>query len=411
METPLRISSLYKACLAIILINAGDGVVSSVFSPFLDTNGYSLSSIGFVTSLFSALSLVSRVPAGLAYQPHRARKMMFVACGVFAITLPLYSLAADPWMLIAVRAVGGFSYGAAGTLNLTIFLGCLSTSSNRARSMALYATAQSAGFAIGNSAGGGLVDAFGYQWSFAVAAILPLMAALFTSVEATASGQEKPRAKGSHPVTVWSKVNLVRNGPMLSILLLAFCLNAVHQLLGTFFPLWAVGIGLSLTSIGLLKGLHSVSGVVTRPFSGEATRFASISALTNGGLLLVVLLIYLMTIFDSMLPLVLLFAFLGTARGVVMVGNTISLADEVGDDVDKKGIAAGIFHMAKDVGNIGGPMLGGVMAAQIGVEAMLRVAPAMLLAAYFAVLVATSRGRRKPVPAGPVEGIAPEGDS
>lgn len=397
----MKISRLHATFATILLLNAGDGTVSTVFPAFLDERGYAVSNIGFVVSVFAVLSLISRLPSGLAYKPQHARQMMYVSAGAFAATLLLYNVADNTASLIVVRAISGFSFGAATTLNMALLMDILPQGSNRARTMAFYSGAMSGGFAIGNSAGGWLADTFGYQWTFGIAATLPLLAAFLTPRVFEASGLTKggaPKARGK--TTLRGKLREVRNGKTLVVAQMAFTLNALHYMLTTYLPLYALNIGLSLTSVGFLRATHSIFGMVTRPFGGEATRFASADRIANSGLVLVAIIIALTPSFDSMMVLVPMFVLLGTARGIVLVNNTVSLAEGVREDPARRGVASGIFNAARDLGSVCGPILGGIMAAHIGIENMLRAGPTILMAVYFAVLIITTRARRRAAPIG-----------
>lgn len=391
----MRLSNLHKTYLAITLINAGDGIISTILPPFLEDSGQDVASIGFIVSTFAVLSLVSRMPAGLAYKPRYASAMMRLSLAIFALSLPFYSLTRDATSITLARAVGGFSFGAATTLNMAVFMDHLTSASNRARAMAFYTAAMSAGFAIGNSVGGWFVDSLGYDWAFRLAAVSPVLAAVFS---VNADGQERNVAADPTKRSGWvgemrSALRYVWSGPILIIALLAFSLNANHHLMSTFFPLYATSIGFSLTSIGLLRGIHSVFGTVTRPLSGEATRVASHDLLANGGLAFLALLVALIPSFRSMAAFIPLFIVLGTARGIVMVSNTISLAAESGDDPRKRGVASGIFNTAKDLGSVFGPIFGGTLAGYMGIENMLRIGPFSLVLVYFLAFGTVVRGR------------------
>jgi MFS family permease len=240
LETRLKLPSLHLICAAIALLNAGDGIVATVFPPFLDAQGYTVSDIGFVVSVFAILSLISRMPSGLAYRPQRARQMMLVSAGIYAVTLPLYSLTRSAMPLFAVRSISGFAFGAATTLNMALLMDILPQGSTRSRVMAFYAASMTGGYAIGNSIGGWMGDAFGYDWTFCVASIAPLMAAFLTPRLAVAANS----ARTSTPPTTTSKHSLraklkqASSSQIVPIAQLAFTLNALLYVVTTFFPLY-----------------------------------------------------------------------------------------------------------------------------------------------------------------------------
>ena len=57
--------------------------------------------------------------------------------------------------------------------------------------------------------------------------------------------------------------------------LVAFYINFLDDGFGTFFPLFGLGIGLTLTTIGNLNGIKSAVGVIIRIFSGRFFRLVN----------------------------------------------------------------------------------------------------------------------------------------
>ena len=68
-------------------LTTAKGTVEIVYPPYLAGYGYSLSLIGFLTSVIAFLQLFSRVPAGVAYRAHRAQRQYAIALVLFAATI------------------------------------------------------------------------------------------------------------------------------------------------------------------------------------------------------------------------------------------------------------------------------------------------------------------------------------
>ncbi|MBI2955593.1 MAG: MFS transporter [Chloroflexi bacterium] len=401
----MKLSNLYRTYLMIALISAGEGTASSILPPYLQDTGHPTAGIGMIVAIATVFSLISRMPAGLMYKPSTQKMMIRVALCVFAVSVALLPLAADALSLALLRAITGLSLGAATTLNLAALMHLISSSSSgQARGMAFYTAAMSAGFAVGNSLGGWLVDSYGYSWAFRLSTVTPFIAMIIAS---NVPLDEPSAARRPHDGSGWigrtrSRLRYLLDARILLIALLCFSLNVVQQQAYTFFPIFATSVGLSLTSIGLLRGIHSVFGAVTRPLSGEVTRIASTDLLANGGFALVVLTIVAIPSFNSMAVFVPLFILLGTSRGIVMVSNAIGLMSGVGNDPEKRGTASGLFNMAFDLGSVFGPISGGLLASLVGIETMFRVGPLMVAAVYFGVLITVTRrqARRREAEAG-----------
>ncbi|MBI4320817.1 MAG: MFS transporter [Chloroflexi bacterium] len=382
----MKFSAQHKTLVALTLINAGDGVINTMFSPFLKGLGLPVSSIGLVVAVFAFASLLSRLPAGLVHGPSRTKPLMYISLAILCASTVLYTLTYDAVLLTLFRIVHGISFGVASTLNMAIFMDTLSTTRNRTRAMAFFSALMAGGFSSGHAASGFLIDSLGYGPTFIIAGLISATGALFTSdpqrESVAAATRHAAQANASLAAGTRSKLAYALSPRMLVISLMAFSLNLVQHVSNTFFPLYALGVGLSLSSVGFLRSLQAASGLITRPFSGEATRFARYDVMSSGGLAAVCISIALLPSFDSMGAFVPLFALLGTARGVVMVANTIAIVEDVGSDANKRGIASGVFNMARDLGGVAGPVIGGMVASIIGVEGALRFTPIAFLGLF-----------------------------
>src|ERR671936_2300347 len=100
-------------------LTATKGTVEIVYPPHFASYGYSLSAIGILTSLIAFVQLFTRVPAGVAYRAHRARRQSAFALSVFAATTAGFAFAQGQGVIVAIlSAVHGFAFGALGTLGL-----------------------------------------------------------------------------------------------------------------------------------------------------------------------------------------------------------------------------------------------------------------------------------------------------
>src|SRR5215212_7689112 len=57
--------------LAVVLINAGDGVANTLVPLYLDARGYAVEAIGLIVAIYGITSLLSRLPSGMLYRRRR----------------------------------------------------------------------------------------------------------------------------------------------------------------------------------------------------------------------------------------------------------------------------------------------------------------------------------------------------
>src|SRR5512132_4375208 len=142
-------------------ITTTKGTVEIIYPPYLAGHGYSLSIIGFLTSLIAVLQLASRVPAGVAYRSHRAKRQYAVALVAFGLSTIGFAFANGNGVAVAgLSALQGFAFGTLGTLGLAL---AIDISGDRAvgASMAWYTAAISTGYALGSLIGGTLAETIG----------------------------------------------------------------------------------------------------------------------------------------------------------------------------------------------------------------------------------------------------------
>ena len=384
--------SLLRLSITTMAFATAEALVRVVTPPYLQLAGLTVDLVGLLVSLFAVSALLSRLPAGLAYRTSRAPWLLRGALLLMATGALLYPLSHHLAVLVAARVLGGLGFGIATTTALAATME-LAPGGSSHRPVAAYATILVVGYGTGLALGGAIADLGGYQaafWSATTVALLGMAA-----VPRLPRGARQ-RAQGSHPRTARQRTQLrvLTHPGLASAVLTAFVLNYLLSTSMTYFPLYALAVGLSLTEISAIVGLHSLCQIVARPVSGEATRRLGHRRMVNGGIILLVAAYVLIPSFSTLAPLAALFISVGLLRAGSVVANTIALAEDVPEEEVSRGTAAGLFNAAKDLGDIVGPLLSGLVAAQIGVGPLFSVVPPAMLAFYGLTWLALRRLQR-----------------
>lgn len=356
-----------RVYLVLALLNTGDGLVNTLASAYLRSLGYPLGQIGILVSIYAVAALFSRWPAGRIADGGRAHIGLRVACGVFAASLALYPVALEPWAFWTVRMLHGASFGVATTLNFAAFL-TVSASTNRARATALYTTAMSGGYSLGNFASGFVADNLGFTAAFTLAAVFPLAAMVAAPGVATA-----PRPASAEPVGAWWRLlgrRTVRIVPIVS-----FCSTFLNQVLATLFPIYVLQVGLTLSVAGVARGLQSLSNTAIRPFGGPLLRRAGPLTLGCGGILLSAAAIAAVPLLTLPFALFGLFIIVGAGRAGGVLSSALSTASLSDAGVLRRGTASALMSAGGDLGSISAPIVSGAVAAQLGIGTALQVVP------------------------------------
>ncbi|HEY7061057.1 MAG TPA: MFS transporter [Chloroflexota bacterium] len=380
--------------LAVTLINAGDGIAGTLVPLYLDHSGYPVSAIGLLVAVAGVTSLISRMPSGLLYRRRRARRLMYFSVGLQAVATALYAVPADTLEFGLIRGLHGFAVGMATTVNMALFMDSLSPGGNRHRHLAAYASALSLGYTVGGLGGGLLGYWLSYGPAFVCSAAFPLLAAL--CVTTPARGAERPPRPPS-PASLRARLQqmgaALAHPQVANVSLVSFFLQVFHMLGQTYVPLYALNLGLNLAEIGILRGIHSLANTLARPFGGEVTRWFGHDRVGVLGMALIAGLLVLTPWQAGLVGLMVLFVGIGLGRAAVLVANTVSVAD-IPEGTVSRGVAVGIYNASRDLGGIVGPVLGGYVAAVVGLRPFFWVGPPATFVLFGVLMWLTLRAAR-----------------
>jgi MFS family permease len=170
----------------------------------------------------------------------------------------------------------------------------------------------------------------------------------------------------------------------------AFFLNTFLSQFGTFMPLTLLPLGFTLAQAGGLRSLWSLTNAFARPFGGAVLTVVSPRRAQNGGLALQAAMLMLFALPLPFAAYGLIAVTAASGRAICYVANVVALA-EVDPERVGRGIASGIMNAAGDLGNILGPVTGGLIAGAAGFQRFWLISPPLYLAIYFGALLITTR--------------------
>jgi MFS family permease len=372
-------------------VTTAEGTANLLYAPYLASYGYALPSIGTLSALFAIFRLVSRVPSGAAYRPARARRQLLLWLIVFTASTSGFALAGGSLpLVVALTVVHGYAFGALGTINLAATIDL--TGGRRAgATMGWYTAAISTGYAIGAFLGGALADAISIAAAFAILGALPAISGVLVLRLPTidAPPHEIPRGAGLRGLLVAH----ARVDPRVWLaFVVVLYINIVSDAIDTFFPLYALAIGLPLAASGFLKGLKSGAATFIRFISGGVFRFVDHRTVNVWGVVLMSVSTFLIPLFPTFAPLLVLFGVNGICRGLLRVTSAATVA-EVRAEGQDVGVASGVYNAGLDVGAIIGPAIGGVVADSVGLGPMFQLVAIGSFLLYLGVSLASARGR------------------
>lgn len=374
------------------ILTLGEGSFQLLSPPYMHERHVSPVVIGGAVSAYGIVSLLLRIPAGALYRSHRAWLLIVGGTSLSSVAFALLTLTADPVLLVLLVALEGAGFAIASTANMAALIERRPAGASAGSVMGWYTGSLGAGYALAGFVGGPLGDAFGPRNAILLLALVPLAAGalLGAFVQATAPERatSQPRVGGAWwrdfsglPAVVWLAF------------FVTLYINLVSGVVLTFFPIYGLAIGLTLTQIGFLQGIHGATAAAVRFLSGAVFRFLSYDRTLPLMVLLSGASVAAIGGVEAFAVLVLAWAALGLSRGLLRVASAAVVMDEAGDTDARRGAASGVYLAGLDLGKIIGPLLGGVGADAVGLRPTFLAASVGFPVVYF-VLAAVVRRRQ-----------------
>jgi DHA1 family multidrug resistance protein-like MFS transporter len=364
--------STFKLLAPIVAVTLQSNSSSTVIPPYLDHLRIPVALIGTLISLGPVFALMARLPIGMLYNRGRARWLVSVAIMAMGLTNYCYSFAESSWSFALVHCLNGFAYSAVTTLYMAFYVDSLAPDENRNHAMGYYVGCLAVGYSTGNFLGGLIADHWGYSWTFQLGALLSFVAVglLWSLHGPSGDGAAQGKGRDATKLSVRESFKALLEPELATVVLVALFLNLLHQMGGVFISLYGLGVGMSLTQIGIIRGAYAGCNAVTRPISGHVVNRVGHKGLSYFGLPLQSLILMLVPLFSSFGTILVVYVASGFMRAIVLVANAVGMVQDVPESKVRRGLASGVYNAAGDMGNILGPSIGGFIAHATGIASV-----------------------------------------
>ncbi len=355
--------------------------------------GSALPLIGAAVALMGAGQILTRLPAGQWYRTESAP--LFNAAFLVSHGLTTIGLALTPlWPLQASLAgLHGAAFGFATTYQLAMLIDIREREGTMAGSIAWYTAAISLGYAAGSPLGAWAIDRFGYGGAFGISGAVAIGAAAL-SLLAT---RPRPRAApAAMPLRGWRGLTRGLAGlpaPIWLAALLALYLNFMTDSVASFFPIYALAIGISLGFVGVLRGLNSLVGAAIRLAAVGIFRFARAEPANHVSVIAMAAAAFALSLVTGPAALVVSFLIFGASRGVLRITSATFVADERSRLGGGVGLASAVYNAGLDAGAMLAPPVTGLIAGAAGIPVAFRAVSVGLPLLYY---LAWAVVRRRP---------------
>ncbi|MEY2372546.1 MULTISPECIES: MFS transporter [Lysinibacillus] len=347
--------------LAILLSNLfiaflGIGLVIPVLPTIMNELHISGSVVGYMVAAFAITQLIASPIAGKLVDTIGRKVMIVAGLFIFGLSEFLFGFGRSVEILFVSRMLGGVS-AAFIMPAVTAYIADITTLAQRPKALGYMSAAISTGFIIGPGIGGFLAE-IGTRVPFYAAGVLGLFAAilsfLFLKEPARATDNEEaaPSMLGSVK-RVFSPLYFI---PFILIFVLSFGLAAFESLFSLFvdhkFAFTPSDIAIIITGSGIVGALAQLI-----LFDWLTKKMGEINVIRYS-LILSAVLTFAMTIVSHYFAILFVTFFIFVGFDLIRPAVTSYLSKIAGNE---QGFVGGMNSMFTSLGNIFGPILGGVL--------------------------------------------------
>ena len=364
---------------------------------FVSHMGGGPAAVGLIASVSACTGILCSFPAGILSDKIGRKRMLLFSAIVFATAPFLYLLVREIWQLALVR----FYHGLATAIFLPVAMAMVSDlfQKGRGEKMGWFSTATLLGRFVAPALGGailgfyatgqaGSVSGDGFHALYLVCGLTGLAVLFSVFFLPNLNQKNRENHESRQHWREGAKELLSNQGIMLTCGVEAAILFA-YGIFETFLPAHALMAGLNPYQIGLCLSSQIITIALAKPVMGSfSDRHGRPPQILVGAVAAGICVAFL-SIADSFLALLALSILLGLTISVVTSASAAHIADLSKDGA--QGSAMGILGSIMDIGHSLGPLLGGLLAASLGLSASFLGACAVLAAASLLFFISQAR--------------------
>lgn len=352
-----------------------------VLALFAESLGASPERIGLIVSVSTLTGVFLKLPSGALSDIYGRRMLLRVGVIAFGVPPFFYPFISDLDVLTLVRLF----HGLATAIFAPSALATVAELYRERRGAALgtYTACTQSGALLGPFIGGYLVFASGFSSSFLTAGVFGCIAiVMFYSLHLPSP---PTRVHDKKLASVWAEMwkgfsIVARNRKVLITSSTDAAKMIANGALMAFLPLYGVSVGLNAAEVGLLFTVQSLTSFISKPIMGRVSDRVGRQPLIFLGLLMCAATFVCIPHVTGLAVLLVLSSGFGFGEAVVTSSSSAFVADS--SEFKTLGAGMGMQGTIGDIGHASGPLLAGLLIAQMsyagafGIIAGLQVAAA-----------------------------------
>jgi MFS family permease len=331
---------------------------------FAESLGAGPERIGLIVSVSTLTGVLLKLPSGALSDIYGRRMLLRV--GVIAFGLPpfIYPFVSDLNLLTAVRMFHGLATAIFAPSALATVAELYQE--RRGAALGTYTACTQSGALLGPFIGGYMVYTAGFASTFVTAGVFGCIAVfIFYSLHLTPAPSQVPE-KGLTPLLaeMWKGFRVVARNQKV---LITSCTDAAKMIangaLMAFLPLYGVSVGLNPGEVGLLFTIQAGTSFLSKPIMGRVSDRVGRQPLIMLGLLICAATFVCIPYVSRFAALLFLSAGFGFGEAVVSSSSSAFVADS--SEFKTLGAGMGMQGTIGDIGHASGPLLAGVLIANM----------------------------------------------
>ncbi len=364
--------------LGVIIFTAmlGLGILGPILPLYANELGATMTQIGFLTSAWSLSRLIFTAPMGRYSDKSSKKRVIVIGLLIYCLVSLFYAFSWNFTSLIVIRILHGL--GSAMAMPVATAYGAeIAPKGKEGQYMGVLNLAMMAGFAFGPFLGGTLTDYASKEAAFYAMAFLTGIS-LVLAIKFLPDIQFESRKKAQVPFR-----DVLKNKQMSTMLMYSFisalAMTSIFGFLSMYLsqPLTAGGLGLSISSIGLVLSVGQfVSASLQKEFGKLADKYSKRTLILISGLTgaIGVFMFPFMTDSTGIMITQLIFV-CGLTLGMPAMNAIVAIAGrEIGT-----GTAISALQSSNSLGNIIGPLAAGVLLDRMGFTSIFYFAGVIML--------------------------------
>ena len=354
-----------------------------VLALFAESLGASPERIGLIVSVSTLTGVFLKLPSGALSDIYGRRMLLRIGVIAFGVPPFFYPLISDLNVLTLLRLFHGLATAIFAPSALATVAELYRE--RRGAAMGTYTACTQSGALLGPFIGGYLAYAAGFSSAFLTAGFFGCAAIVMFYSLHLSPPPPRLHEKGAAAIgaEMWKGfTSVARNRTVLITSLMDAAKMIANGALMAFLPLYGVSVGLNAAEVGLLFTVQALTSFLSKPIMGRVSDRVGRQPLIMAGLLICAATFVCIPHVTHLAVLLMLSAGFGFGEAVVTSSSSAFVADS--SEYKTLGAGMGMQGTIGDIGHASGPLLAGVLIANMSYAgAFGMIAGLQLLAAAF----------------------------